>query len=75
MEWREHIVADPEVLTGKPVIRGSRVAVEFVLDLLVQGWAEADICREYRLDQVGVRACLAYARARPADEKVFPAAA
>jgi uncharacterized protein (DUF433 family) len=75
MDGRHDIVADPEVLAGKPTIRGTRVAVEFVLDLLAPGWQEADIVREYRLETSQVRACLAYARARLAEERVFPAAA
>jgi uncharacterized protein (DUF433 family) len=33
MNWREHIVVDPKVLVGKPIIKGTRLAVEFILDL------------------------------------------
>ena len=47
MNWHERIVADPGVLAGKPVIRGTRMAVEFVLDLLANGWSEAEIIRNY----------------------------
>jgi uncharacterized protein (DUF433 family) len=75
MNWREHIVVDPAVLVGKPVIKGTRLAVEFVLDLLAQGWAEPDIMREYRLESAQVRACLAYAQDRLRDEKAFTVAA
>ena len=45
MNWQERIVADGAVLTGKPVVRGTRLAVEFIIDLLAQGWSEADILR------------------------------
>jgi uncharacterized protein (DUF433 family) len=38
MIWRERIVADPAILTGKPVIKGTRLAPEFILELLAEGW-------------------------------------
>ena len=38
--WRDRIVIDPKILAGKPVVKGSRLAVEFVVDLLPQGWLE-----------------------------------
>ena len=47
MHWQERIVIDPDILVGKPVIKGTRLAVEFVIDLLAQGWSEADIERNY----------------------------
>jgi len=75
MEWRDHITVEPAVLVGKPVIKGTRLAVEFVLDLLAQGWPESEILREYRLESAQVRACLAYAQDRLRDEKVFIVAA
>jgi uncharacterized protein (DUF433 family) len=43
MNWQERIVADPKVLAGKPVIKGTRLAVKFILDLLAKGWSEAEI--------------------------------
>ena len=58
---------------GKPVIKGTRLAVEFVVDLLAQGWSEADILRNYPgLASDDIRACLAYATARLRAEKVYP---
>ena len=45
MKWNERIVIDPAVLAGKPVIRGTRLAVDFIVGLLAQGWTEADILR------------------------------
>ncbi len=62
MNWQERIVVDPEVLAGKPVIRGTRLAVEFVIDLLAQGWTIEDILRNYpHLTREDVLACLQYA--------------
>jgi uncharacterized protein (DUF433 family) len=71
MNWHEYITADPGVLVGKPVIRGTRLAVEFVLGLLAQGWPEQEITRNYRLTPEQVRACAAYAQERLNEEKVF----
>jgi uncharacterized protein (DUF433 family) len=68
---RDHIVVDPAVLVGKPVIRGTRLAVEFVLGLIAQGWPEEEIMRNYRLTQDQVRACAAYAQERLSEEKAF----
>ena len=73
MNRQERIVADEAVLTGKPVIRGTRLAVEFIIDLLAQGWSEADILANYpRLSIDDIRACLQYAGDVLRSEKVFP---
>lgn len=47
MNWQDRIVVDPEILVGKPVVKGTRLAVEFIIDLLAQGWTEAEILRNY----------------------------
>ncbi|NJL60037.1 MAG: DUF433 domain-containing protein [Desulfobacteraceae bacterium] len=41
------IVVDPKILVGKPIIRGTRLSVDFILDLMAQGWSEAEILRNY----------------------------
>jgi uncharacterized protein (DUF433 family) len=70
------IVLDPAVLTGKPVIRGTRLSVEFVIGLMADGWAEAEILRNYPgLSHDDLVACLAYARDVLKSEKVYPSAA
>ena len=62
MNWQDRIVADADVLAGKPVVRGTRQAVEFIIDLLAQGWSEADILENYPgLSTQDIRACLHYA--------------
>ncbi|MFO1010727.1 MAG: DUF433 domain-containing protein [Planctomycetota bacterium] len=71
-EIAERITVDPDVLVGKPVIRGTRLAVEFILDLLAQGWSHEEILREHPgLQDADVLACLAYARELVKDERVF----
>ena len=73
VNWEERIVVDPEVLVGKPVIKGTRIAAEFVVDLLAQEWSEADILANYPgVTHEDVLACLAYASARLKSEKVYP---
>ena len=71
--WEERITVDPHVLAGKPVVKGSRVAVEFVIELLAEGWSEPDIIKNYpRLAPEDIRACLAYARDRLQEEITYP---
>jgi len=47
VDWQERIELNPGVLAGKPVVKGTRLAVEFVVDLLAQGWTEEDILKNY----------------------------
>ena len=47
MEWQGRIVTDSETLYGKPRIAGTRISVEFQLDLLASGWSKAQILNEY----------------------------
>lgn len=60
MDWRDRIVIDPAILVGKPVVKGTRLAVEFVLDLLAGGWTFDQILDNYPgLTAEDVRACIA----------------
>ena len=66
----------PDVLAGKPVVRGTRLSVEFVIGLMADGWNEADILANYPgLAHEDIIACLSYARDTLSSEKVFPSAA
>ena len=47
MRWQDHIHSDPAVLTGKPVVRGTRLSVEFLLGLMAEGWTETEILENY----------------------------
>jgi uncharacterized protein (DUF433 family) len=70
------ITLDPKLLAGKPVIRGTRLSVEFVIGLMAEGWCEADILANYPgISHEDLLACLAYARDTLSSEKVFPSAA
>jgi uncharacterized protein (DUF433 family) len=73
MSWQERIVLEPTILTGKPTIKGTRIAVEFVVDLMARGWSTQDILREYdHLTVEDVKACLAYASDVLQSERVYP---
>jgi uncharacterized protein (DUF433 family) len=62
MDWHEYIHSDPEILSGRPVVKGTRLSVEFVLKLLANGWTEEQILRNYiRLTPESLRAIFAYA--------------
>lgn len=73
MDWRDRITVDPQILTGKPVVKGTRLAVEFIVSLLAQGWSEPDIFKNYPgLTHEDILACLAYAGELLQAEKVYP---
>ena len=73
MGWEERIVIDPGILAGKPVVKGTRLAVELVVDLLGQGWTMDRVLANYPgLTCDDVVACLAYAAERLKSEKIYP---
>jgi uncharacterized protein (DUF433 family) len=62
MDWHDRITVDPKVLEGKLVIRGTRIAVEFVLELQGWGWTVEQVLHEYnQLMAEVIRACLSCA--------------
>jgi uncharacterized protein (DUF433 family) len=76
MNWQDRIVIDPAILVGKPVVKGTRLAVEFLVGLMAQGWTEMDILGNYPgLTREDILACLAYAEDRLRSEKVYPLSA
>lgn len=69
----ERIIVDPAILCGKPVIRGTRLAVEFIVGLLAQGWSWEQVLDNYPgLVREDVQACLEYASDVLQSERVFP---
>jgi uncharacterized protein (DUF433 family) len=73
MSWPERIVIDPGILAGKPVVRGTRLAVEFMLELFAAGQSEADILGNYPgLTRDDILACLAYASYLAHEYKAYP---
>jgi uncharacterized protein (DUF433 family) len=70
--WRDRIVVDPKILVGKPVIKGTRIAVEFVVDLLARGYTRDQIREEYdHIADEDIQACLAYAAEVLRSERVY----
>ena len=73
MALPDRIVVDSKILTGKPVVRGTRISVELVVELLAAGGSHAQILASYpHLTEEDIRACLAYASELLHEEKVFP---
>jgi uncharacterized protein (DUF433 family) len=61
MDWTERIISDKEILLGKPVIKGTRISVEFILERLANGWTEEKILRSYpHLKNEDIQAVFAY---------------
>lgn len=72
MNWHDRITVDPNVLVGKPIIKGTRISVEFVVDLLGRGWTTDQILGEYdHLTPADLQACLAYASDVLKSERVY----
>jgi uncharacterized protein (DUF433 family) len=68
----DRIVLDAGVLSGKPVVKGTRLSVEFIIDLLAKGWVEKEILSNYPgLQREDIQACLNFASAVLQAEKVF----
>ena len=47
MKWKDHIEVNPAVLVGKPIIKGTRISVELILDRLADGWTMEDVLASY----------------------------
>jgi len=61
MNWQDYIHSDPKIVAGKPVIKGTRLSVEFILGRLADGWSEQMILESYpRLTSESLRAIYGY---------------
>jgi len=62
MDWRDRIEVNPRILVGKPAIKGTRPAVEHILELLAEGWAREQVLKSYpQLTEEDIRAAFSYA--------------
>ena len=69
MTWHEFITTDPDVLGGKPVVRGTRLAVDFLLGLFAAGWSREQLLENYpQVSDEALRAVFAYAAEVTQDE-------
>ncbi|MEM8528017.1 MAG: DUF433 domain-containing protein [Bacteroidota bacterium] len=61
IHWKEFITTNEAVLAGKPIIKNTRLSVEFVLERLADGWTEEEILEHYpRLNRAAFQAIFAY---------------
>jgi len=70
MNWKERIVVDSAILAGKPIIKGTRLSVEFLLGLLATGWTEVQIFENYpQLKREDLQALFSFAQSCLQDEE------
>jgi uncharacterized protein (DUF433 family) len=72
MNWKEYIVTDPEILAGKPIVKGTRLSVDFVRGLFAEGWTREEVQENYpALSYEVLKAVFAYAVEAVGDESVY----
>jgi uncharacterized protein (DUF433 family) len=60
-DWQEYIISDDKILLGKPIVKGTRISVEFILERLADGWSEQDLLENYpNLTTESLKAVFAY---------------
>ena len=71
--WAAHITSDPQVLAGKPVVRGTRLAIDFILGLFASGWTQDQVLENYpSLTPESLKAVFAYAADVLHEQGIFP---
>lgn len=61
MKWKDYIHTDPKILAGKPVVKDTRLSVDFILDLFSNGWTERQVLENYpQLTKESLQAVFAY---------------
>ncbi len=76
MNWANYITSDPAILYGKPAIRGTRIAVDLILEKLAAGQTIPQLLKAYpHLKQEQIHACLAFAADKIKNEVVHELAA
>jgi uncharacterized protein (DUF433 family) len=74
MNWHEYILADPKVAAGKPVVRGTRLAIDFLLELFAKGWTRDEVLKAYpQLTPEALQAVFAFAAGVLHDDRVYAA--
>ena len=73
MSWAERIIVDEKILKGKPVIKGTRIAVEHIINLLSEGWTIEALLGNYpQLQKKDIEAALKYAAEVLRLERIYP---
>lgn len=71
--WSDYVTSDPQVLAGKPVVRGTRLAVDFILGLFASGWTQDQVLENYpSLTPEALKAVFAYAADALHEEVIIP---
>ena len=72
MNWRNYIVSDPAVLAGKPIVKDTRLAVDFILGLFAEGWTEQQVLANYpNLSKESLQAIFSFSAECMKDEAIF----
>lgn len=72
-DWKDRIIIDKNILAGKPIIKGTRISVEFILELLSNGWTIETILENFpQLKREDILAVLKYATEILKEERVYP---
>lgn len=72
-KYQDRIIADPRIMTGKPIIKGTRITVELILRLLARGMIVDEVLTEYpHLKKEDIYAAIEYATEAIAEERVYP---
>ena len=75
MNWHEHIVADPEILFGKPVIKGTRIPVDLIFEKIAEGYSFDELVAAYpKITKEDIQACLLYGADNAKHDKVLSVA-
>jgi len=73
MSAADRILIDPRILAGKPIVRGTRLSVDFLLELLAQGWTKEQLLQNYpQLTSEDIQAVLQYAADVLKEARVYP---
>ena len=73
IEWKNYIHSDPDILVGKPVVKGTRLSVEFILGLFAAGWTEQQVLENYpTLTKESLRAVFAFVTDCMREESLYP---
>lgn len=72
VDWRKYIHSDPDILGGKPIVKGTRLSVDFILNLFANGWTFKEVFENYpRLSREALQSVFAYAGECLSEEFLF----
>jgi uncharacterized protein (DUF433 family) len=73
MQWQDYIYTDPTILVGKPIVKNTRLAVDFILGLFAEGWTEKQVLENYpTLTPEALKAVFAFSADSLREETFYP---